>query len=154
MYLPWGKSFNGENLPYPALLYRQILAKSQITRSYFPPEDTLGLGESYRRFAVAEVLPEVCTRAGYLNTSTSTSQGSCDAQSQEDREQELKFKTVCCGSEAPDRCHDPPLVKYRLREHYPRVSHQYLNRVSEHNLSSCRLTWPLSDPAVVEDGAD
>jgi hypothetical protein len=124
MFLPRGKSFKGEDIPYPALLYRQILARSQVTRSYFPAEHESDSGEAYARYAVAGVLPEVCTRAGYLNASTSTSQGSCDAQSkEEDREQELKFKTVCCGSEAPEWCHDPPLMKYRMREHYPRVSH-------------------------------
>jgi hypothetical protein len=121
MFLPRGKSFKGKEIPYPVFLYRQILARSQVTRSYFPAEHASDSEEAYARYAVAGVLPEVCTRAAYLNTSTSTSQGSCDAQSQEDREQELKFKTVCCGSEAPD--HDPPLMKHRMREHYPRVSH-------------------------------
>jgi hypothetical protein len=121
MYLPWGKSFKGEQIPYPALIYRQILSKGQITRSYLPFEHTPEMGESYARYAVAEVLPEVCTRAGHMNASSTHHQGSCE-QSQEDREQELRYHTVCCGVDPPQWCYDPPMIEYRMREYYPKVS--------------------------------
>lgn len=39
------------------------------------------------------------------------------------------------------------------REHYPRVSHQYLNRVNEFACGRCRQTWPILHAAVAEDGA-
>jgi len=131
VFIPWGKSFAGDHIPYPAILYRQILARSQALS--YPVEAT-----TYDPFSLADIIPEKCD--GLQNQqqcSSSSKQGGlvssplCGPLT----EWEWAMRTVCCGKNTPMYCHNPMFVQHRMQDYYPSVSFYYSDIGDAKNLT-------------------
>lgn len=58
-------------------------------------------------------------------------------------------KSVCCGKDTPDFCHNPPFVQARMQDYYPSVKFFYGDEGEVNNLTHVQDTQPL---LVNDDG--
>ena len=117
MFMPWGKSFRGEIIPFPGVLYRQILSRRQILDSIkntmdrdcpaTDDDDTSDRGVCTAPTAgIADIIPPTCDEA-------------------EGRE------NLCCGHNPPEWCHDPRFVASKMREFYPSIEYYHRRKGTE-----------------------
>lgn len=113
LFLPWGRSFEGKQVPFPGVLYRQILSRGQVAG----PE----MGEA---FSLAHIIPETC-RAEEEDGGGSDG-GPPVCREGDDLGCWLEHN-LCCGSKAPQWCYEPRYLAVKMNAFYPRVEY-YIRR--------------------------
>jgi hypothetical protein len=95
-------AWSGKTVRFPGMLYRQVLAVSQM-----PEMHHMAAHPS----ALSEVVPERCR--GRLNNFGSGVVAGVNG----------THEDVCCGMTAPDWCFLPDALKYRMGDYYPLVTY-------------------------------
>lgn len=149
LFLPWGKSFRGEHIPFPGVLYRQILSRGQVLRTKkeggrtgernSSSSETNGEEEQScpLHSAATTAAPTVSEwgRAAAAAAAGSPTAGlaeiippTCekrDERAKEGEGKEVVSKHMCCGPSAPEWCHDPSFVASKMKGFYPLVEYFY-----------------------------
>ncbi len=160
LFLPWGRSFQGGHIPFPGVLYRQILSRSQVLNPKKAGGWTGGRSSTRHSSEIKGELERSCpshatvtsaapavregTGAAAAASAAAAVAGSPTAslaeiipptcerrEERKGREEEVKplhvvGKHLCCGSSAPEWCHDPGFVASKMKSYYPLV--EYFHR--------------------------
>lgn len=107
LFMPWGSSFGGKQVPFPGVLYRQILSRGQV------------VGSEPHRSGLASIVPQTCSEA---EEGEGSGEGPpvCGGEGGQDLSCWLE-RELCCGREAPEWCFAPRYVSARMRDYYPRI---------------------------------
>ena len=132
LYLPWGTSFEGEQIPFPGILYRQILARGQL--GILPPKPlrlpTHHLND-YKKgcqgdcptsvwkahhSGVSEIVPLFCA-AEKVKEKLKCGHG-----------EEMKWleRAICCGQDAPMFCYHPDYIATRMKDYCKLLTHSLI----------------------------
>lgn len=144
--MSWGKSFKGEHIPFPGVLYRQILSRSQVMSAmrhhgdlgprqqtphtrhkhhhhHHGPHGNHSHGNHTHHHATTTAYCPIEAQKGLLGNHPS---GIADiipsACLREEREGD------CCGTEAPAHCYDPHFVASRMKGFYPVIEYFHRKR--------------------------
>lgn len=143
LFLPWGRDFRGEHIPFPGILYRQILSQGQVVGPSTAAgnagpgngSDCAWTGErkeghrgppakSLTGVGAASATGSGAPIAGLAEIIPPT----CEKQEGEGTEPlHVLSNHLCCGPAAPEWCHDPRFVASKMRDFYPLVEY-YLRR--------------------------
>lgn len=106
--MKWGASlFGGGIVEYTGLLYRQVMARSQV----------VGLEQgALSASGVVNIVPEAC-QSGQVGPH---GEGADAAMKAGDP---LEMEQFCCSTEAPMECFLPEYVRYRMGPYYPQVEY-------------------------------
>lgn len=105
LYVPWGSSFFGGQVPFPGLLFRQILSRGQV----------LGPDRDHHS-GLAEIIPKTCSWGAVDGEQRNGEERPPACREDEERE-------LCCGPSAPEWCFEPRHVAAKLRSYYPTVEY-------------------------------
>jgi len=125
IFLPWpreqfvgddGEVVLGELVPYPGILYREILSQGQM-----------GLGDDCDyAHGITDVLRDTCgsppLEGGFVGDMARAVGRGLGA---------YCYDETCCGDRPPDCCRDRRHLKSVMREHYPSVEYFHVNRLGE-----------------------
>jgi len=152
LFLPWGRSFEGGLIPFPGVLYRQILSRGQVLKSMRAGGRTGGRTNSRQSsekkreserscpsHAAVTSVATVAAGAGAAATVAGSPTASlaeiipptCERREEEiEKEEEVQplhvvGKHMCCGSSAPEWCHDPGFVASKMKSFYPLVEYYH-----------------------------
>ena len=154
LFLPWGKSFRGEHIPFPGVLYRQILSRGQVLRTRKEGARTGGRnnssseknGEEEQSCPLhAAATTAAPTVSEWGRAAAAVAAGSptaalaeiipptCEKRDERAKEGEgkevvSKHKHMCCGPSAPEWCHDPGFIASKMKGFYPLVEYFYRRR--------------------------
>ena len=112
LFLPWGRSFGGKQVPFPGVLYRQILSRGQVAGA-----------KTGEPFSLAHIIPDTC-RAEEEEGAGSSDGGPPVCREGDDLGCWLE-RNLCCGSKAPQWCYSPRYLANKMRSFYPRVEYFY-----------------------------
>ncbi len=132
--MTWGERQAGGAIPFPALLYTQRLAQSQMAgfgegRPVAPAAGAGAADFMAAQAAIADIVADHCPGGG--NSSAAADEGkeedsddSDDEEEEEEEEHRSGRERVCCGEEKhiPGWCFLPEYLHLRLRQYYPAVS--------------------------------
>jgi len=154
LFLPWGKSFRGGHIPFPGVLYRQILSRGQVLRTRKEGGRTGGRngnssiekkGEDEQSCSLhAAATTAAPTVSEWGRAAAAAAAGSpptaglaeiipptCekrDERAEEGKGKEVVSKHMCCGPSAPEWCHDPSFIASKMKGFYPSVVYFYRRR--------------------------
>jgi hypothetical protein len=116
IFMPWGSSFGGRQIPFPGVLYRQIVSRGQVVGG----EGDGGDGAGPHHSGLAEIIPQTCS-----------AEEEPSSVCREDLRCWLE-KELCCGRDAPEWCFLPRYVAAKMQVYYPRI--EYFKRGSAQQL--------------------
>lgn len=117
--MTWGEKHEGGVIDFPALLYTQRLAQSQVAGS---DEAATSVDDFMAaQAAVADIVADQCPRSSRATAGEESKYDEEEDEDDEEEEEEVR-QNVCCGREAPDWCLFPEHLHLRLRHYYPAIT--------------------------------
>ena len=110
IFMPWGSSFGGRQIPFPGVLYRQIVSRGQVAGGDGGDGGNGGDAGPHHS-GLAEIIPQTCA-AGEEPSSVCREDLHCWLE-----------KELCCGRAAPEWCFLPRYVAAKMQNYYPRIEY-------------------------------